>query len=169
MADSKRRDRRAPRTNRATSTARSSSAWRRACACRGTSTRLVGQVNPAAGFERDATGCSARGVARAARCRRTACARFSAQIRAEARALEQPARVAYVGPEGGFCHQMAKAHFGCERRRLVEMPDGGRGARRGRARRAPYCAFSFESSADGLVPRRSPRWRRPSWCWSRSA
>src|SRR5262245_45951236 len=34
------------------------------------------------------------------------------EIRAAARSLEQPARVAYVGPDGGFCHQTALAHFG---------------------------------------------------------
>src|SRR5262245_20355368 len=35
-----------------------------------------------------------------------------AAIRASGRALEQAPRVAYLGPEGGFCHVMARAHFG---------------------------------------------------------
>ena len=36
---------------------------------------------------------------------------FSA-IRASARAIEQAPRVAYLGPEGGFCHVLGRAHFG---------------------------------------------------------
>ena len=36
---------------------------------------------------------------------------FSA-IRASARAIEQAPRVAYLGPEGGFCHVLSRAHFG---------------------------------------------------------
>src|SRR5512143_3105514 len=34
-----------------------------------------------------------------------------AQITATARSIERPLRVAYAGTEGGFCHQMTKAHF----------------------------------------------------------
>ena len=34
------------------------------------------------------------------------------QIRAAGRSLEQPVRVAYQGPEGGFCHATARSHFG---------------------------------------------------------
>jgi chorismate mutase/prephenate dehydratase len=34
------------------------------------------------------------------------------QIRASARGIEQPARVAYLGPEGSFCHHMALGYFG---------------------------------------------------------
>src|SRR6201995_4043165 len=35
-----------------------------------------------------------------------------AQVVATSRAIERPTRVAYLGPEGGFCHQMAKLQFG---------------------------------------------------------
>src|SRR6185295_11204054 len=38
------------------------------------------------------------------------------QIRAASRALEQPVGIAYVGPEGGFCHEAALAHFGASGR-----------------------------------------------------
>src|SRR3954463_1353937 len=34
------------------------------------------------------------------------------QIRASARGIEQPARVAYLGPEGSFCYHMARGYFG---------------------------------------------------------
>ena len=33
-------------------------------------------------------------------------------IRAAGRGIEQPARVAYLGPEGSFCHHMALGYFG---------------------------------------------------------
>lgn len=71
-------------------------------------------------------------------------------IRASARALEQSPRVAYLGPEGGFCHVLCRTHFGAGgsfnecpsvREALEEVVRG----------RAAYAAFPFESSADGLV------------------
>jgi len=71
-------------------------------------------------------------------------------IRASARALEQSPRVAYLGPEGGFCHVLARAHFGAGGS-FTECPsvrDALEEVARGRA----ACAvFPFESSADGLV------------------
>jgi len=74
---------------------------------------------------------------------------FSA-IRASARALEQAPRVAYLGPEGGFCHVLGRAHFGTGGS-FIECPsvrDALEEVARGRA----ACAiFPFESSADGLV------------------
>lgn len=74
---------------------------------------------------------------------------FSA-IRASARAIEQAPRVAYLGPEGGFCHVLARAHFGAAghfiesssvREALEEVSRG----------RAACAVFPFESSDDGLV------------------
>src|SRR5690606_40056093 len=72
------------------------------------------------------------------------------QIRAEARSIEQPVRVAYIGPEGGFGHQLAKKHFGAgsvltECLTVVEALDE---VARGRA---VYAAFPWESSVEGLV------------------
>ena len=72
------------------------------------------------------------------------------EIRAAARGLEQPARVAYVGADGGFCHQTALAHFGAA---MIGISSPGvtealdevvRG-------RAAYAVFPYESSVDGLV------------------
>jgi chorismate mutase/prephenate dehydratase len=72
------------------------------------------------------------------------------EIRAAARGLEQPARVAYVGPEGAFCHQTALAHFGAAmsgiatpgvKEALDEVVRG----------RAAYAVFPYESSVDGLA------------------
>src|SRR6187402_1362069 len=72
------------------------------------------------------------------------------QIRASARGIEQPARVAYLGPEGSFCHQMALGYFGpgatfIESASVEEvLEEVVRG-------RAAYAAFPFESSVEGLV------------------
>jgi len=72
------------------------------------------------------------------------------EIRAAARGLEQPARVAFVGPEGSFCHQSALAHFGAAmsgiatpgvKEALDEVVRG----------RAAFAVFPYESSVDGLV------------------
>lgn len=72
------------------------------------------------------------------------------QIRAGARVLEQPARVSYLGPEGGFCHLTAKTHFGAsavyvEQATVIEALDDVTRAR------SAYAVFPFESSIDGLV------------------
>jgi len=72
------------------------------------------------------------------------------QIRAEARAIEQPVRVAYLGPEGGFGYHLAKHHFGAaailtECSTVVEALDE---VVRGRA---VYAGFPWESSVEGLV------------------
>jgi chorismate mutase/prephenate dehydratase len=72
------------------------------------------------------------------------------QIRASARGIEQPARVAYLGPEGSFCYHMARGYFGpgasfIESGSVEEvLEEVVRG-------RAAYAAFPFESSVDGLV------------------
>lgn len=72
------------------------------------------------------------------------------EIFAVGRALEQPVRVAYLGPEGGFCHAVAQAQFGVgtsflECATVVEALDE---VERGRA---VYAVFPFESSVEGLV------------------
>ena len=72
------------------------------------------------------------------------------QIRAQARALEQPVRVAYIGPEGGFGHQMARGYFG-GRATLVETPSAAAALDEVSRGRAVYAVFPFESSVDGLV------------------
>ena len=72
------------------------------------------------------------------------------QIRASARGIEQPARVAYVGPEGSFCQHMALGYFGAgaafiESASVEEvLEEVVRG-------RAAYAVFPFESSVEGLV------------------
>src|SRR5262245_8947369 len=71
------------------------------------------------------------------------------EIRAAARSLEQPARVAYVGAEGGFCHLTALAHFGAT---MTGIPSpGAREALDEVVRgRAAYAVLPYESSVDGL-------------------
>lgn len=73
-----------------------------------------------------------------------------AAIHAEARALERPARVAFVGPEESFGHHAARVAFGSSAA-LVEaesVADALELVVRGRAE----CAVvAFESSVDGLV------------------
>jgi chorismate mutase / prephenate dehydratase len=74
---------------------------------------------------------------------------FSA-IRASARAIEQAPHVAYLGPEGGFCHVLSRAHFGVGGHFIesLSVRDALEEVSRGRA----ACAvFPFESSDDGLV------------------
>ena len=72
------------------------------------------------------------------------------QIRASGRGIEQPARVAYLGPEGSFCHHMALGYFGpgasfIESASVEEvLEEVVRG-------RAAFAAFPFESSVEGLV------------------
>ena len=72
------------------------------------------------------------------------------QVRAEARAIEQPVRVAYCGPEGGFGHAAALAYFGTTAsvtsatlvsEALDEVVRG----------RAAFAVIPFESSSDGLL------------------
>jgi chorismate mutase/prephenate dehydratase len=72
------------------------------------------------------------------------------QIRAEGRALEQPMRVAYIGPEGGFGHLVARGYFGsnaayAECLSPAEVLDE---VVRGRA---AFAVFPFESSLEGLA------------------
>jgi chorismate mutase/prephenate dehydratase len=71
-------------------------------------------------------------------------------IRASARALEQSPRVAYLGPEGGFCHVLARAHFGVGGA-FTECPSVREALEEVARGRAACAVFPFESSADGLV------------------
>lgn len=72
------------------------------------------------------------------------------QIRAEARSIEQPVRVAYLGPEGGFGYHMAKSHFGAGATltECTTVADSLDEVARGRA---VYATFPWESSVEGLV------------------
>jgi chorismate mutase/prephenate dehydratase len=71
-------------------------------------------------------------------------------IRASARALEQAPRVAYLGPEGGFCHVLGRAHFGAGGA-FIECPSVREALEEVARGRAACAVFPFESSADGLV------------------
>ncbi len=71
-------------------------------------------------------------------------------IRASARAIEQAPRVAYLGPEGGFCHVLARAHFG-PGGAFIECPSVREALEEVARGRAACAVFPFESSADGLV------------------
>lgn len=74
---------------------------------------------------------------------------FSA-IRASARAIEQAPRVAYLGPEGGFCHVLGRAHFGAGGV-FIECPSVREALEEVARGRAACAVFPFESSDDGLV------------------
>ena len=72
------------------------------------------------------------------------------QIRASARGIEQPARVAYLGPEGSFCHHMALGYFGLGAS-FIESASVEEALEEVVRGRAAYAAFLFESSVEGLV------------------
>jgi chorismate mutase / prephenate dehydratase len=72
------------------------------------------------------------------------------QIRASARGIEQPARVAYAGPEGSFCHHMARGYFG-PAASFIESASVEEALEEVVRGRAAYAAFPFESSVEGLV------------------
>jgi chorismate mutase/prephenate dehydratase len=74
---------------------------------------------------------------------------FSA-IRASARAIEQAPRVAYLGPEGGFCHVLGRTHFGAGGQ-FIECPSVREALEEVARGRAACAIFPFESSGDGLV------------------
>jgi len=71
------------------------------------------------------------------------------QINSATRAAARPARVAYLGPEGGFCHQMAKLHFGAGAI-LIECATVADALEEVRRQRAAFCTFPFDSSVDGM-------------------
>jgi chorismate mutase / prephenate dehydratase len=76
--------------------------------------------------------------------------RIFSTIRAEARALERPARVAYAGPEGSFAALAAEAQFGTGGE-YIEAPTVAAALGEVSRQRADYAVFAFESSVDGLV------------------
>ena len=72
------------------------------------------------------------------------------QIRAEARAIEHPVRVAYLGPEGGFGHLVAKTYLGSTTA-FVECATVTEALDEVVRSRAVFAVFPFESSVEGLV------------------
>lgn len=72
------------------------------------------------------------------------------RIRAAARGLEQPVRVSYVGPEGGFCHSLGRGYFGTATV-FIECATAADALEEVERGRAVYAVFPFESSEDGLV------------------
>ncbi len=72
------------------------------------------------------------------------------EIGAAARAIEQPVTVAYVGPEGGFCHHAALGYFGAPAH-LFSAPTVKEALEEVTRGRAACAVFPFESSTDGLV------------------
>jgi chorismate mutase/prephenate dehydratase len=73
-----------------------------------------------------------------------------AQIHSTARSIERPVRVAYVGAEGGFGQQMAKAHFGATAT-LIACATVPMALEEVQRQRASFCTFPFDSSVDGLI------------------
>jgi chorismate mutase/prephenate dehydratase len=71
-------------------------------------------------------------------------------IRAEARAIEQAARVAYLGPEGTFCYLVAEAAFGTEGS-FIECASAVEAFDEVVRGRALFAVVPFESSAEGIV------------------
>ncbi|MCC6216326.1 MAG: ACT domain-containing protein [Polyangiaceae bacterium] len=71
-------------------------------------------------------------------------------IHAEMRALERPARVAFVGPEESFGHQVARDAFGSTAG-LIEAETVGDALELVIRGRAECAVVPFESSVDGLV------------------
>jgi len=71
------------------------------------------------------------------------------EIRAAGRAIEQPARVAIVGPEGGFCHQSALEAFGATTQ-TVESTSAAEALSEVVRSRAAFAMFPFESSSQGF-------------------
>jgi len=71
------------------------------------------------------------------------------RIRAEARSIEQPVKVAYVAPEGDFCHQAALGYFGvgtalqASATTAEALEEVARG-------RVVFAVFPLESSVSGL-------------------
>ncbi|HEY4158694.1 MAG TPA: prephenate dehydratase domain-containing protein [Polyangiaceae bacterium] len=72
------------------------------------------------------------------------------QIRSTARGIEQPEHVAYLGPEGSFCHHEAVGYFGAAST-FIECPSVEEALDEVVRGRAVHAVFPFESSVDGLV------------------
>jgi len=71
------------------------------------------------------------------------------QIRAVSRSIEQPVKVSYIGPEGGFCHEMARSYFGSNAA-FLECGTPAEAFDEVVRARAVFAVFPFESSIDGL-------------------
>ena len=72
------------------------------------------------------------------------------EVMAAARTVERPTRVAFVGPEGNFCNQMARSYFGAHAM-LLESATVPEALEQVRRERATYGVFAFDSSVDGLI------------------
>lgn len=70
--------------------------------------------------------------------------------RAAMRGIEEPARIAFVGPELGHCYQMVRAHFGSGAQ-LVECATVADALEAVGRKRAAYAVVPFESSEGGIA------------------
>lgn len=72
------------------------------------------------------------------------------QVRAAGRAIEQPVRVAVVGPDGGFCHQASREAFGvtAQTTECATVAEAVTEVTRGRV---AFAVFPYESSVEGIV------------------
>jgi chorismate mutase/prephenate dehydratase len=71
-------------------------------------------------------------------------------IRAVAHRLEQPARVAYVGVEGGFGHAVARGYFG-PGDSFIECATAGDALEEVERQRAAFAVLPWDSSVEGLA------------------
>lgn len=71
-------------------------------------------------------------------------------IRAAGRAIEQPARVAVAGPDGGFCHQAALEAFGAATQ-VIECVSADLALSEVIRGRAAFAVFPLEFSVEGVV------------------
>lgn len=71
-------------------------------------------------------------------------------IRSAGRAIEQPARVAVAGPEGGFCHQAALETFGVTAH-MIECGTADSAFSEVIRGRAAFAVFALELSVEGVV------------------
>ncbi|MEZ4227064.1 MAG: prephenate dehydratase domain-containing protein [Polyangiaceae bacterium] len=72
------------------------------------------------------------------------------EIHAVGRGIEQPIRIAYLGPEGGFSHAVAQHQFGPSAT-FLECPTVAEALDEVVRARAVFAVFPFESSIEGLV------------------
>ncbi|MDX2052024.1 MAG: prephenate dehydratase domain-containing protein [Polyangiaceae bacterium] len=76
--------------------------------------------------------------------------RIFGAVRAEARGLEQLVRVAFMGTEGGFGHELATSYFGSSAE-LEPAPTAEDALAQVLRGRAGFATFPIESSNEGLV------------------
>jgi chorismate mutase / prephenate dehydratase len=72
------------------------------------------------------------------------------QVYASCLALEMPATIAFIGPEGGFAHAAARARFGASAR-LVAMDTIGATLEEVSSHRAEFSVLPVESTTEGPV------------------